>query len=194
MNYHSLVLTEIYFWALDCRHDTLAFPRYVFGGQVVIETDAFIPWVVLSFYIKMFSVAYGKPSGFNSEIKNLCPLPIEWLSFSLFHTHLPRIGLRYYCRQQEWTDKTRSLSQATQRLNVSVVYLHRSLVHRRKLFYTLGPRFIFLVLVTWSVQCKVNSMMLTLLNRIHGFNVTILETFSNICLMSAFCHCAQCLT
>ena len=39
---HTSVLNEIYFWLLDTSHDTLTFPGYVSGGQVVIETNTFI--------------------------------------------------------------------------------------------------------------------------------------------------------
>ena len=90
--------------------------------------------------------------------------------------------------QNEQTDKTRFLPEATQRLNVSVVYLflHRLLVHGSKVFFQLGTHFISLVLVTYSVY--------SLLSRIHGCNVTILEAFSHIYLMFIFCRFVKCLT
>ena len=40
---HTSVFSEIYFWLLVTSHDTLAFPGYVSGGQVVIKANTFIP-------------------------------------------------------------------------------------------------------------------------------------------------------
>ena len=122
-------------------------------------------------YLRLLSVSCRIPSGFNSDKKNLHTLPMEWLRFFffLFHTHLPRVGLEYYCSQQKWTDKQDKVP-ATQWLNISVAYLfiQSVLVHRRKLFtlldHILFPFFLVHVLFkAYSVQ--------SLHSRIQGFHV-----------------------
>ena len=39
---HHEIFTRVYLWVIDTCHDTLTFLLYVFGGQVVIETDTLI--------------------------------------------------------------------------------------------------------------------------------------------------------